>query len=143
MVGWRYTSPRVSYDLGELPAGWEFQRNETGDASYYSREHGAFISVRSVCARYSEARLQSLARDLLWGFTDRNIVSEKTIEFAEREALDLEADARLDGVPVHLWVRVLKKNRCIFDFTLVAPPGRFESARPAFAALLGGFQLVE
>ena len=143
MVGSRYVSSRVSYDLGELPDGWKFQRDETGDASYYSDEHRAFISVRSVCNRYSEARLQNLARDLLWGFTQREIVSEQTVEFAEREAFDLEADARLDGVPVHLWVRVLKKNRCIFDFTLVAPPEKFETARPAFTGLLEGFRLVE
>lgn len=143
MVGRRFESPRVNYELGPLPSNWEFQEGEKGDAAYYSKEHKALISVRSVCARYSEARLQNLARDLLWGFTDREILREKTIQFAEREALDLEADAKLDGVPVHIWVRVLKKNRCIFDFTLVAPPEHFDEARPAFISLLEGFRLAE
>lgn len=143
MKGWRYESFHVSYELGELPKGWVFQEGEKGDAAYYSKEHKALISVRSICARYNEARLESLARDLLWGFTDRKIFREKRIPFADREALDLEADAKLDGVPVHIWVRVLKKNRCIFDFTLVAPPGRFDDARPAFVGLLGGFRLAE
>ena len=83
MVGRRFESPRVSYEIGPLPENWVFQEGDRGDAAYYSKEHKALISVRSVCARYSEARLQNLARDLLWGFTDRQIVREKVIEFAD------------------------------------------------------------
>ncbi len=136
----RFEGGEVDYELGGLPDHWEPEEVEAGDAFFFTPQYGATVATRSICNRYTDSPLSRLARDLLGGVTERKILREETLPFAGREAFDLVADGKIDGVPVRVWVRVLKKNRCIFDFTLVAPPGTFEAAQADFQGFLNGFK---
>ena len=60
-----------------------------------------------------------------------------------REALRTVARAKLDGVPRELELVVLKKDGCVYDFALVAPPGRpFTDAQATFRAMLDSFRTL-
>ncbi len=139
----RYEGPSVTYEVGELPAVWEVSSERLGDTEFFAKPYGAVIASRSVCKRYTESPLDALARDMLSGLSGRQIVSQGSVPFAGREGYDLIADGKMDGVPVRMWVRVLKKNNCIFDFTLVAPPEKFEKARGDFEAFLAGVKTLD
>lgn len=140
----RYKRGPLVYEWGALPEHWQTVATpEVGGAQFYSHRQGALIAVRSVCNRYMDSPLARLARDLLIGLSNVKILREEEVPFYDRKALDLEVRAELDGVPTQLWVRVLKLEKCIFDFSLTAPPARFEAARPAFETVLKGFRIVD
>ena len=90
--------------------------------------------------------LQALTRHLLNGFTAYTFppVDEadlQTVPMDGREALRTHVVAKLDGVPRELLLVVMKKDDCIYDFALVAPPGaQFEQARPDFERLVTSFR---
>ena len=63
--------------------------------------------------------LSSLTHHLFLQFTEREIHSQKLTELDGREALRTELSAKLDGVPMHYVVYVLKKDGCVYDFMLI------------------------
>ena len=58
---------------------------------------------------------------------------------SQREALRSRYRAKLDGVPVELLFLVLKKDQCVYDFTYVAPLGRYEERLAGFESWVHGF----
>ena len=84
--------------------------------------------------------LSSLRNHLLIGFTERELRDERLVPLDSREALRTHLVAKLDGVPREMVLTVLKKDGCVYDFALVAPPGgEFERARGDYERLLAGF----
>ncbi len=73
--------------------------------------------------------LTALTHHLFLHFTDRELASQKTVELDGREALRSELTARLDGVPKHFVIYVLKKDGCVYDFMHIAPPRRRRRTR--------------
>jgi hypothetical protein len=69
------------------------------------------------------------------------VLNEETVPMDSREALRTHLYAKLDGVRRELLLYVLKKDGCVYDFSLVAPPGTsFSSARQVYEELVGRFR---
>ncbi|HYO51380.1 hypothetical protein [Archangium sp.] len=134
-----FSKPGVRYRVGELPSVWERVRLSHNDLAWYTEETGHALSVNSTCRKHEDAPLDVLTRHLLMGFTERLEVEQQKVVVDEREALRSRYRAKLDGVPVELLFLVLKKDACIYDFTYVAPLGRFEERLPGFESLVRGF----
>ena len=66
------------------------------------------------------------------GTTERDIESQSTIPFDGREALHTVLRAKLDGVPMHYDVFVMKKDGCVYDLVYVAPPCQFAAGARDF-----------
>jgi hypothetical protein len=136
-----YRGPDTSYRIGHLGPDW--QRVGMGGHNDIAYEHGhlaAVIQVNSSCDPALDIPLEALTRHLFIGFTEREMHSQERIPMAAREALRTHAVAKLDGVPRELLFHVLKKDGCVYDFALVAPPGeRFQRARGDYEAFLDGF----
>ncbi|HZN92666.1 MAG TPA: hypothetical protein VFB81_08165, partial [Myxococcales bacterium] len=47
--------------------------------------------------------------------------------------------AKLDGVPVEMMLVVMKKNGCVYDFTHLSPPGRFDEKLESLKRVLAEF----
>ncbi|MEZ4389869.1 MAG: hypothetical protein R3A48_02145 [Polyangiales bacterium] len=77
---------------------------------------------------------------LLIGFTRREVSLEETVPFDQREARHVVLTARLDGVPRGIELYVMKKDGCVYDLGLIAPPERFDAARASFASFARGFR---
>ena len=129
----------VSYRLGALPPGWQRVRVPDNDVAWYLDDSGHALSVNSTCREHDDAPLDVLTRHLLEGFTERQEVSHQTQVIDEREALRSHYQAKLDGVPVELLLLVVKKDRCVFDFTYVSPLGRLDSHLEDLEAVVTGF----
>ena len=113
------------------------------DLAWASTTSGHLLAMNAVCEGHDDAPLDVLTRHLLFGFTERNRVSEVLEPLDGREALRTVWTAKLDGVPVELELVVLKKNGCVHDFTYVSPPGERGAHEAEFDALVQGFRQQE
>ncbi|HEX5747785.1 MAG TPA: hypothetical protein VFZ09_16170 [Archangium sp.] len=134
-----FSKPGVRYRLGALPPGWQRVKLPNNDLAWYTDASGHALSVNSTCQEHEDAPLDVLTRHLVMGFTERLEVEQQTVVVDEREALRSRYRAKLDGVPVELLFLVLKKDRCVYDFTYVAPLGRYEERLEGFESLVRGF----
>lgn len=132
----------VSYRFGPIPNSWERIRIEGNDVAWHDRVSDAVVHVDHTCERSQDTPLPSLVQHLLIGFTDREFLSEETIPFDEREARHVVVRARLDGVPVMLELFVMKKDGCVFDLGVVAPPDAYAQIAPHFGAFARGFSTL-
>lgn len=131
----------TSYAIASPGDGWRRVSVEgQNDLAFVSDTLSAVIQVNASCSAELDIPLQALRNHLLIGFTERELQSEELIELDGREALRTHTRAKLDGVQRELVLVVLKKNGCVYDFALVAPPGpRFTSAVDRFDAMVQGF----
>ena len=136
-----YRGPQTSYRIGSLPPTWTSIRvNQEDDLAWHSTNEGAVMHVASSCDPSLDIPLKALRTHLLIGFTERNIIDEEVIPMDSREALRTHLEAKLDGVPREILLQILKKDGCVYDFGVIAPPGApYEAALADFETMLGGF----
>ena len=85
-------------------------------------------------------RWKILVNDLLIGTTDRHILLDETIPLDGREARHEVVELKVDGVPLVYDLYVLKKDGCVYDLTLVAPPRAYDQVADRFVTFIGGFR---
>jgi hypothetical protein len=136
----RVCAGHVCYHVGGLGSDWRLVHQEGAAIGFYSDAVGAVIEANASCRDDADAApLKALTRQLLIGYTDRQIVEQRTMMLDGREALRTRVEARLDGVPMMLDLVVLKRNGCIFDLSYAAPPPAFERGSADFARFVDGF----
>lgn len=135
------TRSPVRYRIGDPGPGFVAERPaEYGDLVFRNARQSVYFSVNSTCNRYEDSPIRRLAENLLWGISEQVRSREGLVSFAGREAYEIELTGKLDGVPVHLYVRVLKRNECIFDFSCTARPEEFETVRSQCERFIQGFE---
>lgn len=131
----------TTYRVGPLGPGWH--RVDVGDQNDLAFDQGhldAVVQVNSSCKPDLDIPLRALTRHLLIGFTDQKVLEERRIPMDAREALRTHVVAKLDGVPREMLLYVLKKDGCVYDFALIAPPGeRFAKAQQDYDPFVAGF----
>ncbi|MCB9742466.1 MAG: hypothetical protein H6741_32660 [Alphaproteobacteria bacterium] len=131
------------YVLGDPGDGWKSVPSGGADRAFRNKDLAATIYTDSNCgARYEDRPLPDLAKTMLGGISDLKVppVLEETREIDGREAYVARRPGSLDGVTVELGVVVLKKDNCVYDMVLIAPPGRFEAAWGGYLQLIDGFR---
>src|SRR5439155_2962091 len=119
----RLCSRDMCYRTGELP-GWQLIRHKGGEIAFFQEHFDAVAQANATCRDDAEAAsLEVLMNHLLIGYTEVQVHQNERVRLDGREALHDLVEARLDGVPVLLDLYVLKRNGCIFDLSLAAPPG--------------------
>jgi hypothetical protein len=126
-----------AYEVGELPAGWEKLDLEENDLAFASGRHS--IAVNSTCKDHGDPPLPVLTHHLLMGFTDREKLAESTEPLDGRDALRSRWKAKLDRHAVELWLVVMKKDGCVYDFTYISPPDQAGDQAATFEQLLRRF----
>lgn len=141
LTGSIYRDSEATYRIGPVGDGWSSLDVEgEGDLAWHDGDAGAVIAMNATCDPGADVPLTALTNHLLAGFTRREIVTEELVTLDGREALRTHVRASLDGVPRELLFYVMKKNRCIYDFGLVTPPGsEFEEALVEFEPFVSGF----
>jgi hypothetical protein len=135
-----YDDGTVRYRVGEV-RGWERIEVDDNDLAFTHRSLGT-ISVNSTCDDYEDVPEQALMNHLLFGTRERVYRVVETVTIDGRGALHTVVDRELDGVPLTLEIFVLKKDGCVYDLSLITGRASFEQARPAFAGLLRGFEVL-
>lgn len=131
---------RVDYEIGPVPPSWRRVNIADNDLAWVDGDTGSVIHVDHTCERSQDTPLTALVQHLLIGFTRREVSLEETVPFDQREARHVVLTARLDGVPRGIELYVMKKDGCVYDLGLVAPPARFDAARASFEPFARGFR---
>lgn len=135
------TSQQLRYRTAEAPAGWRTGQAPPGDFAYYNARLGATVYADSSCGKkYDDSPLTVLSNHLTMGFEEVEQIDQSAAELSGRGSLERISSAALDGVPVMLATTVVKKDICVFDLILIAPPESFESALTDYRVLRAGFE---
>ena len=128
------------FTVGALPSRWRQVQQEGLEIGFFDDLANAAIQGNSTCRDDVDlAPLSSLTSQLLLGYTARTIRSESLVPLDRREALHTIVDARLDGVPIVLDLYVTKRDNCIYDLSLAAPPLSYARAQADFTSFVTGF----
>lgn len=128
----RYAAPDPGSD-------WRRVKVEGNDFAYESTRSPHSLAVNATCEGHDDPPLDVLWRHLMMGFTEVEELERSREPMDGRESLRSHTRAKMDGVPVELLLVVLKKDDCVFDFTLLSPVGRVDEARAAFERVLTDF----
>jgi hypothetical protein len=137
-----YRGHGVAFGMGDIPSAWH--RVDVEDAPLAFRDdHGSSVLVNVQCnLRADDVPLLALTNQLVMGTTSRETVKDETISLDGRDAYHTVMRAKLDGVALVWDVYVMKKDGCVYDIVLVAPPERFEQGRAAFERFATGLHSV-
>jgi hypothetical protein len=140
LTGRTYRHGDIAFDVGPIPASWH--EVDADDAALVFRDNAAEVTV-AVNARCHEegddVPLKVLTKHLFLEFTDRKLISQRSLELDGRAALRTELFADLDGVPMHFTVYVLKKDWCVYDFMHIAALKSPATSRAQFDQFVAGF----
>lgn len=140
LTGSTYRDSEATYEIGELGQGWERLDVAENDLAWHHASSGAIVQVNASCDPFQDVPLTSLTNHLLIGFTERDWRDSELVDLDGREARRSHVIASLDGVPRELLLYVMKKDECVYDFALVAPPGEpYREAERDFERFVGGF----
>lgn len=135
----------TGYRTGNLPLDrWTKTSNDSGaDQVYNNPQTASVLAVTSLCERYAEARLESLAKQLMSPLSAIEIIKQERKALDGREALWSRVHGKLDGVPVESLFVVYRKNNCVFDFQLHARDALPPADEDDFVKFVQNFRFAE
>ena len=119
--------------------GWKVLPPSEGAQRLYQHVSGSILSVSSLCDRYATAPLSRLVRNPLTPLGAYKELESKKLRIADRDAEQLHVSGSLDGVKVEVVMIVLRKNECVFDFSLQASPQIQNAVKNDFLNMVKGF----
>jgi hypothetical protein len=124
------------------PESWQPISPPAGDLAWRDPQSRAVIAANATCRGHHDPPLGTLVNDLLIGTTDRRYLLDETVELDGREARHEVVDLKVDGVPLVYDLYVLKKDGCVYDLTLIAPPPAYDRVADRFVAFVSGFEAL-
>jgi hypothetical protein len=135
-----YRSDELSFRVGPVPPSWRQIEADAALVAFRDDRQNVTVAVNGRCGKDGDdVPLQALTHHLFLHFTDRQVRSQSVVEMDSREAMRTELLAKLDGVPKHYTVYVLKKDGCVFDFLHIAESGAAAGTRADFDRFVRGF----
>ncbi len=141
LSGGVYDNGVVRYRAEKPPAEWKPVDVDNADLAWHNPTLGAAILMNTHCEGVEDAPLEALTQHLTIGMTEREILAQRKFMHSGREALETEMTAKLDGVQRHMELLVIKKDGCVYDIVLDAPPDRFPAARAQYERLRDSFSI--
>ena len=131
----------TKYFFPEPLSGWQKQApQDEAEILYLHKQSGALLSVSSICDRYEESKLETLARSALSPIANQKDKESKTFQVNGREAFELFIEGKMDGVPVQVDFVSWRKNDCLFDFSVQASPIVSAQVREDFLNMVKKFR---
>lgn len=118
--------------------GWAVTDPHESDHAWSHHGRGDVMLVNSFCGEFQDLPLENLAIKTFSGYEDFKPLGKNELMWQGREAFEMEAQARLDGVKVLLYIRNYRRDHCYYDFLLVTPRERHPDSLKAFQLLLDG-----
>jgi hypothetical protein len=132
-----------NFSMGPMGIQWvqvEAQNSNGKSFLYYKNpSSGATFFVNSVCERYKDSKLKTLMEQLKAPLSKTEIVSEQEKMLDGRNSLWTRVAGEVDGVRVENLFVVIRKNSCLFDFTLSALKQIEKNDLERFTAWVDGF----
>ena len=136
----REDRPATDFSFPEPLKGWKsLPLSEGAQRLYQHSSTGSVLSMSSLCDRYATAPLNRLLRTPLSSLGAYKELEFKNLRISDRDAEQLHVSGSLDGVKVEVVMIVLRKNECIFDFSLQATPQIQNVVKNDFLKMVKGF----
>jgi len=129
------------YVTSDPGSGWRAVKPGGADNAWLNDDLGASIYTDSNCGvRYEDNELRILAERLTLGLENEIEVSSEESMLDGRTAFTRRVRGGIDGVAVELAATVIKKDLCVYDFVVIAPPSSFDAAWRDYTAARDGFR---
>lgn len=103
-----------------VPTNWKETESEAESDKAYRLSSGSTVTVTSSCNETRQLSLKNLTKDLLLGARKVKFIQQEPVVIANTQALFSHVNATVEGQAFQLLFVVLKKNSCVFDFSLVS-----------------------
>ncbi len=127
---------KVAFEMN----GWAVTDPRESDLAWVQQQSGDVMLVNSFCGEFQSLPLETLALKTFKDYPEFKPLGKNTLEWHEREAFEMEAEALVDGVKVLLHIRNYRRDHCYYDFVLISPRTRTESSLQAFATMVKGVE---
>jgi hypothetical protein len=135
-----YRNDELAFRVGPVPASWRRIDADAALIAYRDDATKATIAVNGRCGKDGDdVPLVALTHHLFLQFTEREVIDQRVLPMDGREAMRTEIVARLDGVPKHFTIFVLKKDGCVYDFLHIADTQAPGESRAEFERFVQGF----
>jgi len=108
-----------NYQLS-LPKSWKELSSRGESDRAYQTPSGKKVVVTTYCDRNKEASLKVLTRQILIGSRNIKILQEESFSIEGGAGLFTYAQATSEGAPFFLGLAIVKKQGCVFDFSLLS-----------------------
>jgi hypothetical protein len=137
-----YRSPK-GYRVNLPGPGWQVMSDGRADLELRQGPRAAILVNASCEPRFASRPLEALPRELLAGFSSREVQERDAPVVAGRESAHLVVEGQDGprGERVRVELYVLKSDRCVYDLLYAAPPAEFARWRGDFQRLVGTFAL--
>lgn len=132
-----YDDGKLRFHTGPVPPAWHAIEADGTLLAFRDEQAPAMVAVNGRCGvDGDDVPLASLTQHLFLQFTERELKSQEELTLDGRAAMRTELNGKLDGVPKHFLVYVLKKDGCVYDFWRISDPG---SDTSTFEGFVRGF----
>jgi len=109
------------------------------DSAWIHKKTGATLALRSLCRRYEHLSLRALSQNLINTLQENEVQTQTEMQVAGRAALSTHFKGQIDGVAIENRLVVMRKDHCIFDFTLSQLAAISPEVSEDFDAFLSSF----
>lgn len=142
VIGQQFVSARYAFEVRLPGEAWQIV---TGDPSVLTLSHSqltAGMTIDVTCQREHNASLDILARHLLFGFRDRQVLLQETHTLQGVPALKTVTSARLDSREFLVSSYILQHHGCVYDMVYFASPQDFAQSEADFERLVAQFRFL-
>jgi len=102
------------------PAPWVSINSESSDFALQNNKTKSLFLLNSACRKNDSSSLDALISSMLTGLDDVTFIENKSVTYQERQAVEVVASGKLDGVMRFFKIVTIKKNNCIYDYVLIS-----------------------
>jgi hypothetical protein len=106
--------------LKDASSPWENIKSEGSDFALQNKKSKSIFLFNSACRKFEASSLNALTSSLLTGIDDIEIIKRSNINFKDREAQEIKAIGKVDGVKTFFNIVTLQKNYCIYDYVIIS-----------------------
>lgn len=127
------------YEFAALPAPWRKIDAGTSDLAFQHPADHSMISVNSVCGQYQDQTLDDLTKGMKLGLAATRVSAVDKLTVNGFPAQRTTMEGTMSAVPVTISLTVLRSERCVYDFMLVARNAQFAAHRQSYEDAVDGF----
>lgn len=130
------------YRIGSPNGDWQLHALSSHTVLFYNAIHGASMATDAYCGENkTDLAHDVLIQQLLSGVQQQDVIRKENRMIDHRGAKRVVVSGKTDGVAMIYDVVVIKKNACVIDFMLIAPPDHYPKVVDSFEAFFGDFHM--
>lgn len=110
----------VNHLTKNIPRPWSEISSEGSDYALQNNKTKSIFLFNSSCRKYEGSTLNALTTSILTGIEDVKITEKKNIFHQDREAAEVSANGKIDGISRYFKIITVQKNNCIYDYVLIS-----------------------